>query len=92
MKYPDRLVITSVAAKSSKFAKAGERSWLYLSPEAGGWWQWGPEKWAYRFDENDTRLKDAIASAPHVGPWWNYPDPESIEVKKVPVIVEIFVR
>ena len=85
--YPDRYVITALAAKTSK--DRGKRFWLYWSPEAGGWWQWGPEAWAERFEsQSGARFDDAKLCAPKSGPHWAFPDPTTIEVRAVPAIVE----
>jgi hypothetical protein len=86
--YPDRYVITSIAREDAR--DAGKRHWLYWSPEGGGWWQWGPEGWAYRFQSmDDPKLKDALSAAPKMGPWWHWPDPTTIEVVAVPAIVTV---
>ncbi len=86
--YPDRYVITSVAKADTR--DAGKRHWLYWSDEGGGWWQWGPEGWAYRFQsKDDPRLEDAMRSAPKVGPWYSSPDPLSIELVPTPAIVRV---
>jgi hypothetical protein len=87
--YPDRFVVTAIARPDAR--DAGKRFWLYWSPEGGGWWQWGPEGWAYRFESvDDKRLSDALACAPKVGPFWAWPDEGSIEVVAVPAIVKVY--
>lgn len=85
--YPDRYVITALAAKPSK--DAGKRFWLYWSPESGDWWQWGPEARAERFEtKSGPRFNDAMSVAPKAGPFWALADPATIEVRTVPAIVE----
>lgn len=92
-KYPDRFVITGLIAKDAEAlrVKKGDRVWLYWSPEGGGWWQWGPEGWAERFESKSGKtFEDAMVSATGVGPWYNVPDPETIEVLSVPAIVKVY--
>jgi hypothetical protein len=91
-KHPDRYVITGLIAKDSEALRVrkGDRVWLYWSPEGGGWWQWGPEGWAYRFEaKSGHQYDDAIVSAKGVGPYYNVPDPSTIETVAVPAIVTV---
>lgn len=95
--FTDRHVITALVAEGEHI---GERVWIYWSPEGGGWWQWGPEGWAFRFDSTESdRFIDALKCAKgetwlkkSVGPWYHYPDMATIEVRAVPAIVETTVR
>ena len=57
--------------------KKGDEVWLYWSEEGGGWWQWGPKGWAYTF-MNKLEAEKAPKGCP--GPWYNVPDPETIEI------------
>lgn len=87
-KYPDRYVITGLVAKGEH---KGERVWIYFSEEGGGWWQWGPEAWAKRFEKKEGRdFDDALLCAPKVGPWYYSVDPESIEARAVPAKVTVW--
>lgn len=97
MTYPDRYVITALVAEDSEKRhpaidrKKGDRIWLYWTDEGGGWWQWGSEGWAYRFQSmDDKKLQEALSSAPKMGPWYNRPDPKTIEVRPVPAIVKVY--
>lgn len=94
MDFPDRYVITALVAEDAggDFHKTrkGGRVWLYWSPEGGGWWQWGPEGWARRFEAKDGKEYEwALRDAPRVGPWYNRPDPATIETIAVPAIVTV---
>ena len=92
--YPDRYVITALIAEDSRDGvwkkKKGDRVWLYWSPEGGGWWQWGPEGWARRFESKSGReYEAAMFSASNAGPWFNKPDPATIEAVSVPAILTV---
>lgn len=97
VRYPDRYVITAIVADGRY---KGKRVWIYWSPEGGGWWQWGPEGWAERFENTDTdKFRDAMRCATGAtwtkkscGPWYSYPDPATIEVRSVPAIVTVTVE
>lgn len=88
--HPNRYVITALVKEGEK---KGRRVFLYWSPEGGGWWQWNEaEGWAERFEAKaGHRFEDAVLCAPDVGPWYNRPDPETIEVREVPAIVKVMV-
>lgn len=95
--YPDRYVITALIAEVADRGntvwdkKKGERVWLYWTEESGGWWQWGPEEWAYRFESLDSpKIQEALRSCPTMGPWYNSPDPKSIKTVPVPAIVKVY--
>jgi hypothetical protein len=78
---PDCWVITAIANDAAR--DAGKRFWLNWSEESGGWWGWGPEAWACRFQDRDgARFKDAMLVAPTSGPYWAKPDPDTIEVRQ----------
>jgi hypothetical protein len=86
--YPDRYVITGIVAEGEK---AGLKVWLYWDPEGGGWWQWGPEGWAERFEAKEgRRYDDAIRCAPKTGPWYYYVDPATVKTEAVPAIVKVY--
>jgi hypothetical protein len=92
MQYPDRYVITGIVAEDAPHVrvKKGDRVWLYWSHEGGGWWQWGSEGWARRFEQKAGReYDDAVKCAPKVGPWYSMPDPATIETVAVPAIVTV---
>lgn len=92
--YPDRYVITGLVKEGDR---AGERVWIYFSEEGGGWWQWGPEGWAYRFeDKTSERFQDAMRCAKGetwtestVGPWYNAADIATVEAVAVPANVTV---
>lgn len=96
--HPDRYIITGIIRDGLK--DAGEKVWLYWSPEGGGWWQWGPEGWAKRFaGDHGAEFEDALKCAKGetwlrdtVGPWYNKPEISTIKVERVPAIVEVVVR
>jgi hypothetical protein len=90
-KYPDRYVITALVADGDH---KGERVYLRWAEEAGGWWYWGPEARAYRFESRSgDKFDDAVWCAQRTGrPQWYAPDLSTIEVRAVPAIVEVVVR
>jgi hypothetical protein len=82
--YPDRYVITGISEHT------GKRVWLYFDPEGGGWWQWGSEQLAKRFEDRDNeQFEDAMLCAPKTGPWYDKPKEGTIEVRPVPAIVTV---
>jgi len=87
-KHPDKYVITGVvAAGESK----GQRVFIYFSKEGGGWWQWGCEGWAERFDApSGRRYDDALLCAKKCGPWYNCVDPRTIKTIAVPAVVRVY--
>ena len=86
--YPDRYVITGVVAEGEH---KGERVWIYFSEEGGGWWQWGPEGWAKRFEAKEGhKYDDALLCAPKTGPWYYRVDPARVEVRAVPAKVTVW--
>ena len=94
MQFPDRYVIRARVAEDSRDGvwqvKKDSFVWLYWSHEGGGWWQWGPEGWARRFEAKEGReYEAALRDAPKVGPWFNKPDPATIETVAVPAIVTV---
>ncbi|RVG03960.1 hypothetical protein CN230_29085 [Sinorhizobium meliloti] len=85
VKTPERYVIT---AQVKAGEHRGERVWLHLTSENGGWWQWGPENVAKRFDSASSHeFKDALSYGAITGPAPYVPDPETIEVQAVPASV-----
>lgn len=94
MKYPDRYIITALVKDDHPTVNVakGDRIYLYWSNEAGGWWQWSNAiGWAYRFEtKSGSRFDDAMLVAAKVGPWYNYPDPATIEAINVPAIVKVY--
>lgn len=95
--YPDRYIITAKVNKDSDRGgvldvKRGTDIYLYWSEEGGGWWQWSTsQNWAYRFQSlDDPKLKGALKACPNMGPWYNYPDPSTIQVINVPAIVKVY--
>ena len=98
--YPDKYIIRSkVAEDCPQFKiKKGDYSYLYFSPEGGGWWQWSNlEAWARRFDSaTNKEIVDALQSCNPTnwcggtGPWFYKPEPHSIEVVAVPAKVKVY--
>jgi hypothetical protein len=86
--YPDRYVITGIVKDGQH---KNERVYLYWTEEGGGWWQWGPDGWAYRFEnKSGARFEDAMRCAKKgVGPYYYSVHPESVEVYATPAIVTV---
>ena len=85
---PDGYVITGIVKEGKHI---GEKVWLYWSVEGGGWWQWGPQAWAYCFDKCEGRkFEDAIKTARGQGAWGEtcgpyYSQPDLLSIKVEPV-------
>lgn len=96
-KYPDRYIISGIV-KDDKHK--GQKVCIYWTPEGGGWWQWGPEEMAERFEsQDDPRFKDALRCATGqtwtkatCGPWYYSADLETVKVEAVPAIVKVVVK
>lgn len=94
MTYPDRYVITGTVKEGEH---QGEKVWLRWSEEGGGWWMWGPEGWAHRFDAPEgARFEDAMRCATGqtwtnstVGPWNYAADISTVKVEPTTAIVTV---